>query len=171
MSPIRAPLLPHVDERDDDDAQKAEHLDEAEPPEVAEVNGPRVDEDRLDVEDDEEDRRQVELHRQLQCRPPVLSLPHSKGAFFSRVGLLVAPKAQEASRPPRRWSEETSIEGDHACRKTKLVVRQSRVVIMGILARRGIRRSRSAKAMKTTRVGFLVLARRECQRRGAGARH
>ena len=73
-------------------ARKPEHLGQAEPAEVAEVDGPRVDEDGLDVEDDEEDRRQVELHRQLDVPAARLSLPHSKGGVLLGVGFLLRPR-------------------------------------------------------------------------------
>ena len=47
--------------------QEREHLGEAEPAEVAEHPRPRIEEHGLDIEDDEEDRRQIEFH----ARPDV----------------------------------------------------------------------------------------------------
>src|SRR5712691_13113509 len=51
-------------EGDEKDAHEDKHLDEAEPLQLAQDHGPRVEEDRLDVENDEQHRRQVEAHRQ-----------------------------------------------------------------------------------------------------------
>jgi hypothetical protein len=61
---IERSLAPDVDvgEREDDDEE--EELDEAEPRELVEDDGERIQEDDLDVEDDEEHRRQVEADRE-----------------------------------------------------------------------------------------------------------
>src|SRR6266508_5796258 len=64
LLPIKAPFAPDMRQRDEQDAHEDEHLDEAEPLELVEGDRPRVEEDRLDVEDDEEHRRQVEAHGQ-----------------------------------------------------------------------------------------------------------
>src|ERR1700694_4347014 len=64
LVPLQASLAPDVREGDEQDAHEHEHLDEAEPLELAEEHCPRVEEDGLDVEDDEQHRRQVEADRQ-----------------------------------------------------------------------------------------------------------
>src|SRR5215470_17590163 len=48
---------------DSQDGDKDEHLDDAVPAELVQEHSPWIEEDGLDVEDDEEHRRQVEAHR------------------------------------------------------------------------------------------------------------
>src|SRR5919107_6459934 len=69
--PIRAPLVPlepaatpHVGVRDEHRADEDDHLDQPEDAERVVRDRPRVEEDDLDVEDDEEHRRQVVLDRE-----------------------------------------------------------------------------------------------------------
>jgi hypothetical protein len=65
-SPFEGSLLPAVDERRGEHAEEQQHLDTKPcPPQALEEHRPRVEEDRLDVEDHEEDGREVELHGQL----------------------------------------------------------------------------------------------------------
>jgi len=59
--PFEGSFFPDVCEGDDDDGEEAPHLGEARPAERSELDRPRVDEDGLDVEDDEEDGLHVEL--------------------------------------------------------------------------------------------------------------
>src|SRR5947209_6915870 len=73
LGPLERALAPHVDETDGEGCHEGEHLDESEPAnplrgEIAQERSPRVDEDALDVEDDEEERYQVELHRMTRMR-------------------------------------------------------------------------------------------------------
>src|SRR5579871_536288 len=68
LVPLQAALPPDVGERDHQDQHEDEHLDHAVPAELAQVDGPGIEEDRLDVEDDEEHRGQVEAHRQPLAR-------------------------------------------------------------------------------------------------------
>src|SRR5919107_4848713 len=71
-SPIRCPLLvplesataPHVGVGDEDRGDEDDHLDQPEHAQRVVGDGPRVEEDDLDVEDDEEHRRQVVLDRE-----------------------------------------------------------------------------------------------------------
>src|SRR5688572_1726788 len=62
--PLQPAAAPDVGVRDEDRADEQDHLDEAEQAELAEGDGPRVEEDDLDVEDDEQHRGQVELDRE-----------------------------------------------------------------------------------------------------------
>src|SRR4051794_9006062 len=63
--PVESAATPHIGVDDEDGEDEQEHLDEAEHAELVEGDGPRVEEDDLDVEDDEQHRRQVVLHREL----------------------------------------------------------------------------------------------------------
>src|SRR5262245_30848822 len=63
LVPVERADSPHVGESNGEDPDEHRHLSEAEPAEAAVRHGPRVQEHDLDVEDDEEDRDQVELHR------------------------------------------------------------------------------------------------------------
>src|SRR5690606_41276896 len=62
--PVQAATPPHVGVRDEDGADEQEHLDKPEQTEQIEGHGPRVEEDDLDVEDDEQHRGQIELDRE-----------------------------------------------------------------------------------------------------------
>src|ERR1700742_4395840 len=62
--PVEAATSPHVRVGDEDGDDEQDHLDEAEDAEGRERHRPRVQEDGLDVEDDEEHRGQVEPHRE-----------------------------------------------------------------------------------------------------------
>src|SRR4030095_5391660 len=63
LLPVERADSPHVGETDREDPDEHRHLGEGEPAEAAVRHGPRVHEHHLDVEDDEQDRDQVELHR------------------------------------------------------------------------------------------------------------
>src|SRR3954470_17127329 len=68
LRPLERALAPHVDEADGEGGHEGKHLQISEPAqslcgEIAQQRSPRVDEDALDVEDDEEEGHQVELHR------------------------------------------------------------------------------------------------------------
>src|SRR4029077_1394452 len=63
LLPIQASFAPDVGEGDEQDAHEHQHLDEAEPLELLQEHRPWIEEDRFDVEDDEEHRRQIEPHR------------------------------------------------------------------------------------------------------------
>jgi hypothetical protein len=62
--PFQSALLPHVHERDEDQPDEHDHFDQPEQSERAKRDGPRVEEDRFDVEDDEQHRHHVELDRE-----------------------------------------------------------------------------------------------------------
>src|SRR2546430_598460 len=68
LRPLERALAPHIEEADGEGGHEGKHLQIREPAqslcgEIAQQRSPRVDEDALDVEDDEEERDQVELHR------------------------------------------------------------------------------------------------------------
>src|SRR5262249_34448002 len=62
--PVQAATTPDVGVGDEDRDDEEDHLDEPEELHRVEVHGPRVEEDDLDVEDDEEHRDDVVLHRE-----------------------------------------------------------------------------------------------------------
>src|SRR6266545_4927661 len=61
--PVQTAAAPHVGVRDEHGADEQHHLDEPEQAQRVERHRPRVQEDDLDVEDDEQHRGQVELDR------------------------------------------------------------------------------------------------------------
>src|SRR5437762_9826458 len=67
-APLERALAPDVGEAERQHEHEDRHLDEAEHPERAEGHRPGIEEDHLDVEDDEEDRGQVELDREAPPR-------------------------------------------------------------------------------------------------------
>src|SRR5215469_2987868 len=68
LQPAAAPDVGVGDEHRDDER---DHLHQAEDPELVEVDGPRIQEDDLDVEDDEQHGREVVLDGE----PAALGLP------------------------------------------------------------------------------------------------
>src|SRR6476619_3443270 len=64
LVPLQSAAAPDVGVRDEDRRDEQHHLHQAEDAQLPEGHGPRVEEDDLDVEDDEEHRRQVELDRE-----------------------------------------------------------------------------------------------------------
>src|SRR5262249_54874975 len=72
LAPLQRPLAPDVDVREQQDAEEDEELEEPEPRELVEDHGERVEEDDLDVEEDEQHRRQVEVDGEaLRTRRPL----------------------------------------------------------------------------------------------------
>src|ERR1700744_4544552 len=65
LIPVQSAAPPYVGVRDQHRKYEGDHLDQAEPPEPVEGDSPRIEEDDLDVEDDEQHRGQVELDRDL----------------------------------------------------------------------------------------------------------
>src|SRR6185369_9397380 len=61
--PFQCPNPPDIGEPHGQDPHERRHLRETEPTELAVGHRPRVHEHDLDIEDDEEDGREVELHR------------------------------------------------------------------------------------------------------------
>src|SRR5207247_2219969 len=62
--PLQGAVVPGVNEAHHQDPQKDPHLDQAHGPERAVDHGPGIEEDELDVEQDEQDRGEIELDRQ-----------------------------------------------------------------------------------------------------------
>src|SRR3954463_15533189 len=62
--PVQPAATPHVRVGDEDRGDEDDHLDQPEDAQRLVVHGPRVEEYDLDVEDDEEHRRQVVLARE-----------------------------------------------------------------------------------------------------------
>src|ERR1700739_3809084 len=61
LIPLQPAATPDVDVGDKHRGYERDHLPQAKPPELVEIDSPRVQEDDLDVEDDEQHRRQVVL--------------------------------------------------------------------------------------------------------------
>src|SRR5579863_9668760 len=85
--PRRAPrqraVGDEVHERDEDDSGEDDHLDEPERLDLVEHDGPRIEEDDLDVEDDEDHRHQVETHGEPLRR---LEAGHDAGLVGRELG-------------------------------------------------------------------------------------
>src|SRR6185503_1313324 len=62
-APVEDTLAPHVYETDEQNQKERDDLDEPGPPEVAQRNGPRIQESHLDIEQQEDHRDEVELDR------------------------------------------------------------------------------------------------------------
>src|SRR6266850_6337247 len=73
--PLERAFAPYVDEAKRQHEDEHQHLDEAEQPERAEHHGPRVEEDDLDVEDDEQDGGEIEFDRETAPRRTARRVP------------------------------------------------------------------------------------------------
>src|ERR1700681_2861333 len=62
--PLQGSVVPGVDEAYHQDPEKDQHLDQAHGPQRAVDHGPWIEEDEFDVEQDEQDRGEIELDRQ-----------------------------------------------------------------------------------------------------------
>src|SRR5882724_10833385 len=62
--PPQGAVVPGVNEAHHQDPQKDPHLDQAHRPQRAVDHGPWIEEDEFDVEEDEQDRGQIEFDRQ-----------------------------------------------------------------------------------------------------------
>src|SRR6266540_4459009 len=63
--PLQGVVVPGVEVSSHQDRQKDSHLHQARHPQLTVDHRPRVEEDGLDVEEDEQDRGEIELDRQL----------------------------------------------------------------------------------------------------------
>ena len=86
--PFERSLPPLVDEADREHGEEDHHRPEAEPADLAEGDRPRKEEGDLEVEDDEEDRDQVEAHVELHARVVEGVEAALIGRQLLRVGIL-----------------------------------------------------------------------------------
>ncbi len=80
-------------------------------PSARNCGGPRVDEHGLDVEDDEEDGRQVELDARLDVPAARALQPHSKGEHLLARRVLLAEEARDRARAGSRTTTERDEDG------------------------------------------------------------
>src|SRR2546426_9881943 len=73
--PIECAVVPGIEEPHHEDSEKDDHLREPQGSEPAIYDGPRVQEHELHVEQDEQNRRQIELDRQARAREREWRLP------------------------------------------------------------------------------------------------
>src|SRR5437667_8445714 len=66
--PLQGAVVPGIDEAHHQDPEKDSHLGQARGPQRAVYHGPRIQENKLDVEEDEQDRGQIKLDSQLPHR-------------------------------------------------------------------------------------------------------
>src|SRR3954449_8038886 len=66
--PFERPLPPFIDKADRQDRKEDHHRPEAERPDPAERHGPREQERHFEIEDDEENRHQIETHVEFHAR-------------------------------------------------------------------------------------------------------
>src|SRR5213079_995820 len=102
-APLERALAPDVGEAERQHEHEDRHLDEAEHPERAEDHRPGIEEDHLDVEEDEEDRGQVELDRDAPPRGAARRV-----AALERLGL----DRRRAARPEERAGAEQHRDHD-----------------------------------------------------------
>src|SRR6266511_3850024 len=122
-APVENALLPDVDEAGDEGRGEDPHRHEAGPAEAGvarareQEDRPWIDEDRLDVEDDEEDRDDIELHAEA-----LPSRADPRGAALERGVLCraVPPGTEQASDRQHDDREQQRHEQDDADRKVRL---------------------------------------------------
>src|ERR671930_2302684 len=86
--PLQSSVVPGVEEAGHQHREKDDHLQETRAAQRAIHDGPRVEEHELDVEQDEENGDQVELHRQMADRQRERNLPALERLRFHRRRLL-----------------------------------------------------------------------------------
>jgi len=101
IRPRESPPLPDVDVPDDQDVEEDHHLDEPEEEELVVHDGPREEEDRLHVEDDEEDCDQVVPDREAVVEG------------FGRRGHAALVRRELRGGGARRPEERHEDENDH----------------------------------------------------------
>src|SRR5437667_11440791 len=92
LLPFQRPFLPLVDESYRQHGEEDDHRPEAESPDPAEGNRPGEQEGDLEVEDDEQDRNEIETDVEapasvVECLEPALI-----GRQLLRIGLLAGEK-------------------------------------------------------------------------------
>src|SRR5215207_4323178 len=108
--PIERALLPDVSQRDHEGEREHEHGHVTGPPELAQQHGPRVDEHGLDVEDDEQQRHEVELHPEsVVRRADRLRAALERARLLSRR----APWSEQRREPDQHRSQNSSQREDH----------------------------------------------------------
>src|SRR5882762_10739276 len=112
-APARAPvedsLAPDVDEPDEQDQEERHDLHEPGPPEVAQRHRPRIEERHLDVEEQEDHRDEVELHRL-----PLAGVANRGHAAFVRRELFRGGifRSEEEGKP-NHHAGESDAKRDH----------------------------------------------------------
>src|ERR1700733_3353372 len=80
LTPVEHALLPYIEEADQKNPEVHQHLPETKVLQIAQDNGPRIDENCFYVEQNEQHSYQVELHR--EALPGVSDRRHA--AFIGR---------------------------------------------------------------------------------------
>src|SRR5579862_186723 len=108
LFPFQRPLLPFVDEADDEDCKEDEHCDETKIADVFQHDGPGEEECDLEVEQDEEDRDEVVAH--VEFHPRVLE--RLEAAFVRRKLLGVGARRRDEATQPQHERAEPEPEED-----------------------------------------------------------
>src|SRR5216117_344520 len=93
--PVECAIVPGIEEPHHEDSEKDDHLRESQGSEPAIYDGPWVQEHELDVEQDEQDRGQIELDRQTADRERQGNLAALERLRFHGRGLLRAEQLRQ----------------------------------------------------------------------------
>src|SRR5438552_19162050 len=80
FAPVQNAFLPDIEESDEENSKVYQHFPQPEALQIAQNNGPRIDEDRLNIEQNEQHGDQIELYR--EALPGVAHRGHA--AFVGR---------------------------------------------------------------------------------------
>src|SRR5207249_11237618 len=104
--PLERALAPHVHESDREYEDEDAHLNEPEDAERTEQNCPRVHEHHLDVEDDEQNRSEIEFHRETPPRGAARRIAALEGRLLHGRG--TARAEEHAGRDEHRRTSPPS---------------------------------------------------------------
>src|SRR6185436_16626080 len=136
VGPVEPTLAPDVGVGDEDEPDEHRHLREAEHPEAPERDGPREQEDRLDVEDDEQHRDDVEL----DADPLAARQPHGVVAALVR-GTLDRVRVVRPQQRRRNDGADREDRREPAHHHDRQVLGQHRAILRGMLQAAFARRS------------------------------
>src|SRR5262249_32033514 len=114
--PVERALLQQIEVAHEQDEDEEQHLDQAVQPELAERHGPRVEEHRLDVEEDEEHRDQIELDREAGAR---VADRLDAALIRSELGRVLPPRHDERGHADRAGGEQQRHREEHQHRQVR----------------------------------------------------
>src|SRR5262249_45162410 len=110
--PLQGAIVPDVNEAHHQDSQKDPHLDQARNTQRAVDYGPRVEEDELDVEQDKQDRGQIELDRQPPDREREGLFSTLERRQFYGCGILLSQSRTQKHHQRRDRGGQDKTDGD-----------------------------------------------------------
>src|SRR5437588_6663806 len=112
--PLEGPPPPHVHERDHKQHHEHDRLDHRKRPERPELDGDRVQEDHLDVEQDEQHRHEVEADPEAEAAP---DLRWESALVWLLLGPVRTPAPEEQVQDREQRPDRTTKDEEYDRRK------------------------------------------------------